>query len=172
MNRRDRGYTLIEMLIVIALLSVMVILATMTLAILMRSERAGGDALVAAQAGHRLARQFRDDVHAAHDATVDSTNPARPVLSLLSGDGRVTVTWRRVEAGLRRTVAGEPTHIETYRVPATEVSFALSPHQPAAPPRRLVSLTTVPGTETANRPHAVETWPIRVTAVLGREATP
>ena len=47
MNRRDSGYTLIEMLIVIALLSVMVILATLTLAILMRSERAGGDALVA-----------------------------------------------------------------------------------------------------------------------------
>lgn len=169
MNRQRRGYTLIEMLVVMALLSVMVTVGTLTIALLMRSERAGGDALVAAQAGHRLSRQFRDDVHAARQATLNLETPGRPVLSLLI-NGRTTVTWRRVEAGLRRTADGQTVHTETYRVPATDVSFVLSPARSAAAPRRLVSVMTLPEIETGPRP--ADTWPIRVTAVLGREAAP
>ena len=169
MNRSRSGYSLIEMLVVIAVMSVMVILGTLTFALLMRSERTGGDSLVAAQAGHRLARQFRQDVHSADNATLDTSTPAHPLLKLLA-DGRATVTWSRVQEGLRRTENGSPVRIETYRVPAHEFSIVLSPVQPDSRTRRLVTITTTP--ETESRPHPQDAWPIRVTAVLGAEVTP
>lgn len=169
MKQPRNGYSLIEMLAVISVLSVMVALATVTIALLIRSERAGGESVVAAQAAHRLARQFRDDVHAAHDATISFKAPGQPALSLETR-GRPTVTWSRVPAGLRRTVNTKPVQIETYRVPVSDVSFALSPNPDASSQQRLVSLTTVPRTQ--NRRRVGDTWPVRVAAALGREATP
>ena len=169
MNRSRRGYSLIEMLVVIAVMSVMVTLGTLTIALLMRSERTGGDSLVAAQAGHRLARQFRQDVHSADDATLDTTTPGHPLLKLHAG-GRVTVTWSRVQQGLRRTADDSPVRIETYRVPTDYFSIVLGPAQPGSRTRRLVSITTTPQTESRPRPR--DAWPVRVSAVLGAEVTP
>jgi prepilin-type N-terminal cleavage/methylation domain-containing protein len=168
-NRSRRGYSLIEMLVVITVMSMMVVMGTLTMALLMRSERTGGDALVAAQAGHRLARQFRKDVHAADDATLDTSNPGHPVLNLIA-NGRAKVSWSRVEEGLRRRVDASPAQIETYRVPAHDVSIVLEPLQADSRTRRLIRITTTP--ETHSRPHPPDVWPIRVTAVLGAESTP
>jgi len=167
--RSRRGYSLIEMLVVIAVMSMMVIMGTLTMALLMRSERTGGDALVAAQAGHRLARQFRNDVHAADDATLDTSTPGHLVLNLVA-NGRAKVSWSRVEEGLRRRVDGIPAQVETYRVPAHDFSIVLEPLQADSRTRRLVRITTTP--ETQSRPHPPDVWPTRVTAVLGAETTP
>ena len=166
MNRTRRGFSLIEMLVVIAVMSVMVTLGTITIALLMRSERNGGDALVAAQAANRLARQFRDDVHAAQAATLDAKDHNHPILTL-QANGVDRVSWSRVEAGVRRTVAGELAGIETYRLPIGDLLFAVSETRPAGPTRRLVSVTATPPTETG--PHPSDGWPVRVTAVLGPE---
>lgn len=169
MNRSRRGYSLLEMLVVIAVMSVMVTLGTLTVALLMRSDRNGSDALVTALAGHRLARQFRNDVHRAHNATLDADNDSHPVLRLMTDPG-TTITWKRVEDGVRRTVAGDRGGIETFRITSADVAFVISPAPADSATRRLVSIQATPVNQPT--PHTIDNWPLRVTAVLKRQDSP
>lgn len=169
MKPSRRGYSLIEMLTVISVLSVMLAVSTVTIALLMRSERTGGDALATAQIAHRLGRQFREDVHDAHNATVALDNRGQSVLKL-ENNQRPNVTWSRVSTGVRRSVTAQPVRIETYRIPISDVSFALVPVRTSSPQNRLITLTTVP--DTRSRQHASDAWPVRITAVMRRETPP
>ncbi len=169
MNSSRHGYSLIEMLVVMAVMSVMVSLGTLTVALLMRSDRNGSDALVTALTGHRLARQFRDDVHRAHDATLEADNDNHPVLRLMTDPG-TTISWKRVKDGVRRTVAGDRGGIETYRITSADVAFVISPTPVDSTTRRLVSIQTTPVNQPT--PHTIDNWPLRVTAVLKRQDSP
>ncbi len=169
MTRSRHGYSLLEMLVVIAVMSVMVSLGTLTVALLMRSDRNGSDALVTALTGHRLARQFRDDVHRAHDATLEADNDNHPVLRLMTDPG-TTISWKRVKDGVRRTVAGDRGGIETYRITSADVAFVISPTPVDSTTRRLVSIQTTPVNQPT--PHTIDNWPLRVTAVLKRQDSP
>jgi hypothetical protein len=157
------------MLVVIAVMSVMVILGTLTVALLMRSDRNGSDALVTAIAGHRLARQFRDDVHRAHNATLEADNGNQPVLRLMTEQG-TTISWKRVEDGVRRTVDGDRGGIETYRITSADVAFVISPAPADSVTRRLVSIQATPVNQPT--PHTIDNWPLRVTAVLKQQDSP
>jgi prepilin-type N-terminal cleavage/methylation domain-containing protein len=168
-NRSRHGYSLLEMLVVIAVMSVMVILGTLTVALLMRSDRNGSDALVTAIAGHRLARQFRDDVHRAHNATLEADNGNQPVLRLMTEQG-TTISWKRVEDGVRRTVDGDRGGIETYRITSADVAFVISPAPADSVTRRLVSIQATPVNQPT--PHTIDNWPLRVTAVLKQQDSP
>lgn len=168
MTRRRRGFTLIEMLIVMAVAAVMITLATLTIALLMRSERTGGESLLAAQAGHRFERRFRNDVHTATTATVDSKAPGRPLLTL-TADKQPTITWSRVDGGLRRTVASQPPHIDTFRLSASNVSFSLESTGSPQRRRELVTVTAIP--RILAEPHPSEAWPTRLTAALNRSTS-
>ena len=132
MTQRRTGFTLIEMLAAMAVASVLMTLATLTIALLIRSERTGGESLVAAQAGQRFERRFRNDVHTATAATVDTKTPGRPLLTL-TAEKQPTITWTQVEGGFRRTVASQPSHVDTFRLSASNILFSL---ESTGPPRR------------------------------------
>ena len=76
MTPRRTGFSLIETLVAMAMSAVMVTVAITTITLMMRSERTGTDALIAAQSGHRFERRFRDDVHAA--AAGDDASAGHP----------------------------------------------------------------------------------------------
>lgn len=165
MTRRRRGFTLIEMLIVMGVAAVMMAVASLTIALLMRSERVSGESLLAAQAGHRFERRFRNDVHTASAATVDSKTPGRPLLTL-TADRQPTITWSSTDGGLRRTVASQPPHVDIFRLSASNISFSLESTGPPHRRRELVTVTAIP--RIVAEPHPREAWPTRLTAALNR----
>ena len=165
MTQRRTGFTLIEMLAAMAVASVLMTLATLTIALLIRSERTGGESLVAAQAGQRFERRFRNDVHTATAATVDTKTPGRPLLTL-TAEKQPTITWTQVEGGLRRTVASQPSHVDTFRLSASNILFSLESTGPPRRRRQLVTVTAIP--EIVAEPHPRDAWPTRLTAVLNR----
>ena len=116
MTPRRTGFSLIETLVAMAMSAVMVTVAITTITLMMRSERTGTDALIAAQSGHRFERRFRDDVHAAAAAVVD-TSQQPP----FAETGRKRPTRHHLESCQRRTPPhrGEPTfprrHLPTVR---------------------------------------------------------
>ena len=169
MMQRRRGYSLIEMLAVITMTSAILALATMSIGLIMRSERTGRNFLVATQTSQRMARQFRNDVHSAQTATVTPDKQRRSSLTLKS-PGRPTVTWSQVTVGLRRTVDSTPVQVETYRVSPQAVSFHINPSATRPQARRLISLVTTPPAIPTNK--ATTTWPARITAALRPEAAP
>jgi type II secretory pathway component PulJ len=71
-HAQRRGYSLVEMVLVIGSLSIILSLCGMLLHTLLRLDRSGRESLTAASALNRLARQFRNDVRAA-----DSASPRR-----------------------------------------------------------------------------------------------
>tara|TARA_B100000029_G_scaffold246514_2_gene243464 strand:- start:3550 stop:4086 length:537 start_codon:yes stop_codon:yes gene_type:complete len=169
MTPRRTGFSLIETLVAMAMSAVMVTVASTTITLMMRSERTGADALIAAQSGHRLERRFRDDVHAAAAAVVDTSDSSHPLLRL-AGNGQPGITWSRVKGGLRRTVGNPPSHVDTFRLSATEVVFTLSSAGPPSRRRQLVTITAIP--ETDSEPLARDAWPTRLTTVLNRDGRP
>ena len=169
MMQRRRGYSLIEMLAVMTMTSAILALATMSIGLIMRSERTGRDSLVATQTAQRIARQFRNDVHAAQTATVTSDKQKQSSLTLKS-PGHPAVTWSHVTVGLRRKVDSTPVQVETYRVSTQAVSFHINPSATGPQARRLISLMTTPPTVPTNK--ATTTWPARITAALRPEPAP
>jgi prepilin-type N-terminal cleavage/methylation domain-containing protein len=69
MKRRRRGYTLLEVAIVVTILSMVVVLATTTLTTLFRIERQFAGDAAQSQTIARLASQLRTDAHAAISTT-------------------------------------------------------------------------------------------------------
>ena len=169
MTTRRSGYSLIEMLVVMTVSAVVMTVASMTITLMMRSERTGGDALAAAQSGHRFERRFRDDVHSAATAVVDTADSSQPLLRL-AGDGQPSITWSRVKDGLRRTVGNPPSHVDTFRLSTTGIAFTLSSAGPPSRRRQLVTITAIP--EADGEPLAGDAWPTRLTALLNRDGRP
>ena len=169
MTQRRRGFTLVETLAVTTMISTILTLAAITIGLIMRSERTGRDSLAATQTGHRMARQFRQDVHAAHSATVTPGKQNRPRLTLKS-PGHPTVTWTHVPSGLRRTVDTTPARIETYRTSAPAVTFRIEPSVAGPQTTRLISLLSTPAS--VPNSNTTATWPNRITAAFQPEPAP
>jgi prepilin-type N-terminal cleavage/methylation domain-containing protein len=64
-SRRRSGYTLVELMVVIAMLAVFMMIAIVLLGLLLRADAVGHDSLAAQLTTSRLSRQFRDDAHSA-----------------------------------------------------------------------------------------------------------
>jgi prepilin-type N-terminal cleavage/methylation domain-containing protein len=104
-RQRRRGFTLVELLIVIAVASVVIALVGVCLSEMYRSER-GIRRVLTQQAGmQRLALQFRTDAHEAKTATVTVPNNGTEAdgLQLTTGDGR-TIAYRADAQAVERTV--------------------------------------------------------------------
>ncbi len=130
--RERRGFTLMEVLTVIATTSVVMSAGVWTLHKLMRTELGGRQRLVNAVAFSRLSQQFRSDVHAADHASVgNQMDDAAERISLRLAEGR-TVTYRQVEEVVLReeSQAGQSLRQEEYRLqPGASIKFDVQNRQ-------------------------------------------
>ena len=84
--RRNRGYTLIELLATIGLTSALLTLLAVWLTTALHNQRLAGEHFEQVNTQERLARQFRQDVHAARK--VARLDPAEPEVRLRLEMGR------------------------------------------------------------------------------------
>lgn len=124
---KRRGYTLVELVIVISLLSMLTGVAVMLLTSVISHVGRQRDDNQAAVVVRRLAADFRRDAHAATAAHLeDPPANAAGKLTLTSVDG-ATVTYAAVSGGVERIATTDQTtaHRELYRLPrAQDVRFA------------------------------------------------
>jgi type II secretory pathway pseudopilin PulG len=81
-SSRRRGYSLIECLVLITVMSLLIGLSAGTIQLLLKLDRAGRTASEEAVALARLARDFRDDAHEAAPVDPPGRSPDRIVLPL------------------------------------------------------------------------------------------
>lgn len=128
MTSNRAGKSLLELAVVIGLLSVVLTIATRTIAFLMRADATGRTAVVNGTSLSRLADRFRRDAHAAIDAEVLAGNDNTPQrLRLTRSDGRV-VEYRPSDASVLVVIlkGQQPEKRETYRVGKGTTRFQLT----------------------------------------------
>ncbi|MBI5760766.1 MAG: type II secretion system protein [Planctomycetales bacterium] len=142
-RRCRRGFSLVELLTVMATMSVLLGLAVTTLTLLMRAGQSSTSAVTASLAVSRLAHDFRSDVRAASTADLQAGNNDQPSrLRLSIAAGRVVIYERRKAAIVRHETSGEQSiRTEAYSVDVRDVSFGV-PGENAA---RLVTLSLSSG---------------------------
>ncbi len=82
-----RGVSLVEMLVVITIAAVMVGLAATTMHLLLGAEHEATRSLRFSASVARLARSFRDDLHAARDVELPLPEPGKPAMLVATADG-------------------------------------------------------------------------------------
>ncbi|MCA9246538.1 MAG: prepilin-type N-terminal cleavage/methylation domain-containing protein [Planctomycetales bacterium] len=114
MNASRKGYSLVELIVVMAALSVLLSLVTATLALLLRGTHRGGELISQQATLDRLAAQLRQDVHAAEDAAI--VDGERLTVAF---DSKRRAEYRAELHGVQRTeYAGDkPVGHELYRLP-------------------------------------------------------
>lgn len=143
MRHRRSGTSLMEMVVVMAVLSIVMSLAVTAIARIVLAEKTSLRDLASAMAADRLGRQFRSDVHSARKAFVGDATKIKPAELELSFVDGTTVTWSRVIDGLRRrerAKQGGSSRVETYRVTAGRVRFVVESVGPGTRQKQLVSV--------------------------------
>jgi prepilin-type N-terminal cleavage/methylation domain-containing protein len=158
---RRRGYTLIEMLVVITVSTVMMGIAVQVLYLLARLEYGGREHVSRATIVARLADQFRSDVHAALRPIPTEAAEKNQWQFALAGDRAVTYRALPGEVERREQVAGKPVRQESYALPADSAADIVIHTDPAPAMASLV--ITLPGTASAAGQD------IRIDAVLSRD---
>ena len=97
-----RGYTLVEMVVVISMLTMIISLAGMTFHLLLRTDKAVLQASVTERTISRLAILFREDVHRAETGVIDTQEEQTPQRLSLEVPGRDPVRYVVTEAGIVR----------------------------------------------------------------------
>jgi prepilin-type N-terminal cleavage/methylation domain-containing protein len=122
MSKR-RGYTLVELLATMGLVSAVLTLLAGWLTAAMHHQRVAGEHLLAISTQERLAMQFREDVQAAREAL--PLDPAAPEVKLRLDLGDHEVHYLPSKGGLERVEqAGDQVRRrELYRVPAERIRF-------------------------------------------------
>jgi hypothetical protein len=101
------GYTLIEMVLAIGAVAIVLGLCGGLLHVLLRLDRSGRDHLVETATIGRVARQFRQDVHAAREAKVSGEAAAAAGLELALTEDRTIVYTMRDRALVRTEKRGD-----------------------------------------------------------------
>jgi type II secretory pathway component PulJ len=116
---KRHGYALVEMVLAIGAVAIVIGLCAGMLHVLLRLDRTARSHLVETTTIGRLARQFRQDVHAAHDANRGATgNGAAAKLELVLSGDRSIIYEMRDGSLLRREHHGNTAgRLETYRLP-------------------------------------------------------
>jgi prepilin-type N-terminal cleavage/methylation domain-containing protein len=86
-RRRRSGVSLVEMLVVMTVAGVMMGLAITTIHLLLGAEHEATKSVRYAASVSRLARAFRDDIHAAGEVEVPPAEPGKPVTLIASTAG-------------------------------------------------------------------------------------
>lgn len=126
MNARRTGTSLLEMMVVMALLSVVLTRGAQTLVVLMKADDDGRRILVEETAFARLADRFRQDVRAATEAALLDGDGEERILRLkLSADR--AVEYRTGSDGVHVVASekGRPLGRETYRLSRGASHFEL-----------------------------------------------
>lgn len=119
-QRDQRGFTLIEMLVVITLGAIVLGLCVMLTQSLLRLNRAGQARLTEGSALGRLSRTFRDDVRSALEANTDPGGDAKgPARLTLTMPDRQTLEYRFEGNALLRLgrVEGEVDRVDRFHLP-------------------------------------------------------
>lgn len=150
---RRGGYLLIELLVTMGLTTAVITLLAAWLTTAMRNQRAAGEHLLRVNVQERLARQFRQDVHAAR-SILPLNLDADPDLRLrLAFEGhevryvRMNRHWERLEQ-----VGDEVRRHEQYQLPPDQVRFESDEGAPQS------TITMLLGQH-----------PLRIEAVLGSD---
>lgn len=161
-----RGYTLIEVLVTVSLVTVALTLLATWLTTVMRSQRIARDHLLEIQTRDRLARQFREDVHQARriESTRSAQEPDAGMRLALVG-GRVVTYAMRGQLLERVEQAGDKTLREQFQLEDAEAHFeVIDQHQPA----RAVLVLTTPASSGRNSASAGSNEAtLRIEAVVG-----
>ena len=156
---RRRGYSLVEMLVVMTCLSVLLAISTMLIRTLIRAEASGRREVDEHLGLSRLAEAFRRDVHAAVEAK-RTAEKATAGLDLVGPDGTVRYRLDGDDAVIRSL--GE--RRELYRIRrGTAAAFAVDPLDGRT--FAAMSLRPTSGADSANGPLR----PVRIRAELGRD---
>jgi hypothetical protein len=167
-----RGISLVEMLIVMTGCSTILTLSGVLLNRAMQAQLQTRDYFDGERTALRLADQWRRDVHATRDARTDPADlPEGVFLRLELPDGQ-TVDYRRTDAGILRTVAGDGAVAtrEQYRfAPIGEIAV-----NELASPRRLRLTIAAPyekarGSDSPAALSHQSPISLQVEAVLGRD---
>lgn len=168
---RRRGFSLIELIVVIASTTIIMTIGIGTLHTLMRTERQGAKTLVYSVGLTRLAEQLRDDVHAASAA-----EPSRDGTELrLAMPQERLVSYKQIGEKVERIegTAQQPQRTEAFQLlKGTVLKFSASTREGAtwisleltrdAPEKQSESATSA---ELARRRSA----PIHIEAVLAKD---
>jgi hypothetical protein len=157
------GKTLIEVVLVLGMAMTIALAGAQLIHMMMQAERAGAASLATGQTLDRLARTFREDVHAANGGPAEAGQ--RESLQLqLAGKGSVVyqATANRVDRTARDD-AGNASH-ETFALPSSSISFESTPGGDilSLVVRRSATTTAKPASNVAERE-------FRITAVGGRD---
>lgn len=155
-----RAFTLIEMIIAISVAAALTGIAVSLLLVLFRAEQSGRAHMAQAGSLQQLADQFRRDVHAAADVTVNVKEPQGWQFDL-TGNGVVQYTAGAGSISREEKVKSKDVRRESYTLPKGSAA-AVTVDRTANPP--LVSLTIEPKDASLRPGHT-----FRVDAVLGRD---
>ena len=153
MRRRRRGHSLIECIVVLALIAVTLGAVTTTLHVLYQADRRLRDGLTRDSAVEKLAAQLRCDAHQALSAKVGDpagkTAPANDLSLSLPEDRSIQYTLfpERIERVVRRGQTVE--HRETYRLVSSSASWRV--REDRAPPMVTLVLELQTGRESGER---------------------
>lgn len=162
------GWTLIELLATMALLTAMTGISAKILTTLLRSERNGTEHVARLVTVSRLARQFRADVHAAIDLQVSADNPQQPLVRITGKDQR-KIQYEIQPRGILRTEQRPAQPVASHdplRLPGTRFRIVES----ATPPRLLTLVVETPDTFALDpKQPADNAREVRIDAIVGRD---
>jgi prepilin-type N-terminal cleavage/methylation domain-containing protein len=166
-TRIRSGWTLIEMLVTIAVIATITGVAVKTLAAMLRSERNGVEHVARLATISRLARQFRADIHKASAIEISTDTPSKPLL-LVTVNETQQIQYETKPAGLLRTErrANQQPSIELWRLAKTRFQCVES----NGPPRMLTLVigTLEPDPIQGSSPTGTSKE-LRLDAVVGRD---
>lgn len=164
-----RGFTLVELLIVLSVAAAMLLVATSVLYLLKQAQVNTRQRLAVQRSVTRLARQFREDVHraGAMERLPDTPNSPNVVIWSLAMEAGGTVNYEIGAGSLRRVQTEKASKLhEDFRLPpGTEASmvgpaaetpwatFRLNVTDPTVAKMRPVQVEAVLG---LNRPHTTQ----------------
>jgi len=166
-NRSRRGFTIIELLVVITGVAIMLGLCAITLRLLMQLGVDGQARLTGAVALERLSRQLRDDVHAcqAAELVADLKDPFKPAGLRLKMELDHSVTYEAHDGSVVRdeSRSGKAVRHESYSLPPRRVA-RFEERQEAA--HRLVALVVA---RVAGKSRTDPPSPLEVVALPGKD---
>ena len=155
-----RGYSLIEMVVVVGAVTIILSLCGLVLHGMLRLDRTGRGALDDAATIGRLARQFREDVREATTAEVTKAKDKPPGLKVVATDKTIVYQIEGIRLlRIESTLEGKPRRREGFRIDRLgPVTFEVGP------PIVNMTLLRTPNSQ-GNLPRPA----IRVVAELGKD---